>query len=192
MIRVTIAALLALAVTALAQPAITIEVENPVLMPGESTVVTMYAGFDASRDYAMGGLTTDLAISTGTEGWSDAGLISPMAGPGTGPGVPSSAGYDEVIAGQVHHPFEAHFADATNPIAFWQATYTAPIDAAVPFDVDLSSSTTRYAVYIDMHSYMSESRLADLVEGASSIRVIPTPASALVLAGGVLAMRRRR
>ncbi|MEQ8318319.1 MAG: hypothetical protein RIE77_05005 [Phycisphaerales bacterium] len=190
--RTATTALLAIGGTALAQPAITIEVDNPVLMPGESTLVTMFAGFDSSEDYAMGGLTTDLAISTGSEGWSGAELVFPMAGPGTDPGVRSPAGYDEIIAGQVHHPFEAYFADATNPIAFWQATYTAPIDVAAPFDVDLTTATTRYAVYVDMHAYLSVSRLDDLTEGAATIRVIPAPASALVLAGGVLAMRRRR
>lgn len=190
--RTATAALLALAGTALAQPAITIEVDDPLLMPGESTLVTMFAGFDSSVDYAMGGLTTDLAISTGSEGWTGAELLPLMDSAGTTAGVASSTGFEGIIAGQLHRPFESSFAVPDNPIASWQATFTAPTDVAAPFTVDLSTMTARYVVWVGQFSPLSESRLADLTEGAATIRVIPAPASALVLAGGLLAWRRRR
>lgn len=179
--------------TVLAQPAITIEVENPVLRPGESTVVTMFAGFESGPFwYAMGGLETDLRTSVGSDGWTDVTLLRPMVGPGTLPGTPSAAGFDEIIAGQLHFPGAEIFADPTNPIAFWQATYTAPSDPASPFDIELETITSRYTVYFYRDDSGSGSQLADLTEGAATIRVIPAPASALVLASGLAAPRRRR
>ena len=190
MIRVTTAAVLALAGTALAQYEITIDVETPVLMPVESTTVTMFVGYGGT-DYAVAGLMTNLVTSVGSEGWSDAALVAPMDGPGTVVGALSSTGYDGIIAGQLNFP--RHFyADPTNPIAFWEATYTAPIDITAPFDVDVSTATSRYDAYPHRQSYTSESRLADLVEGTATIRVIPAPASASLLALGMFATRRRR
>lgn len=81
-------------------------------------------------------------------------------------------------------------ADPSDPIAFWEATFTAPTDAG-GFTVDLSTQTTVFAVYIEQFSARSESRLGGLTEGAATITVVPAPASALVLLG-MVAMRRRR
>ncbi|MFI4883056.1 MAG: hypothetical protein ACIAQU_10785 [Phycisphaerales bacterium JB064] len=176
---------------ALAQ-AITIDVENPVLLPGESTTVTMWAGFGGT-DYAMADIETDLLISQGSDGWSDAIVVAPMDGPATTAGSPSASGYDGIVARQLNFPGGAGiFADPSNPIAFWQATYTAPLDASAPFDVDLSTMTIRYDVFIWRDQARSESRLADLTEGSATIRVIPAPASALVLTLGAFVARRRR
>jgi hypothetical protein len=187
----TTPAVLALATTALAQPAITIEVDNPVLLPGESTTVTLLGGYGGT-DYAVAGLATNLVTTVGSEGWSDATLVAPMAGPGTSAGMASATGWDGIVAGQLNFIGAMIYADPTNPIAFWRATYTAPADAAAPFDIDVSTMTTKYDVYVDRQRATSESRLADLTEGAATIRVVPAPASASLLALGLLAMRRRR
>jgi len=185
------AALVAFAATpALAQPAITIDVDTPTLAPGQSTTVTLFAGFDPS-DWAMAGLETDLITSVGSEGWSDAALVSPMDGPGTVPGTVSATGFDGIIAGQLNFCCDI-LADPTNPIAFWRATYTAPDDVTDGFDVDLSTDTSRFDVYIDRESSRSESGLADLVEGSGTIRVVPAPASLAALALGLAAVGRRR
>lgn len=184
------AALAALPATALAQYEITIDVENPALLPGESTTVTLYAGFDPTK-YAMAWIITDFHTSVGSDGWSDAMVLDPMRGATTSPGTPSATGFDAIAAGQFNL-FSHSYADPTNPIAFWEATYTAPLDVVAPFEMDLSTMTSRYDVYFDKQSESSESHLADLVEGAATIHIVPAPASALVLAGGVLAMRRRR
>ena len=192
MIRVATACVLMLAGTALAQYEITIDVENPTLLPGESTVVTMYAGFDPAL-FAMAGVATDFLTSVGSEGWGAPALVGNMAGPGTATGAPSPTGYDGIVAGQIHDGLSLVPADPSNPIAFWQATYTAPMDATAPFDVRLSTLTSRYDVYIGAMEYWQfEPHVADLVEGSATIRVVPAPASALVLACGLIAIRRRR
>jgi hypothetical protein len=192
MIRITTAAVLALAGAALAQPAITIEVDNPVLLPGQSTVVTMWAGYGGT-DYAVARVETDLLTSGGSDGWSDAALVAPMNGPGTTAGTPSATGYDGIIAGQLNFPGGAGiFADPSNPIAFWQATYTAPAGMVDPFEVELLTDTSGYAVYVSREVGTLTSRLAELTEGSATIRVIPAPGSAVLLALGLLAMRRRR
>ncbi len=191
MIRTTAAAVLALTGTALAQPQIVIDVNNPVLLPGQSALVTVRAGYGGT-DWAIAGVGTNFVTSVGSTGWSGAHVIRELAGPGTSPGTPSSTGIDGVVAGQYQSPTSQIYADPTNPIAFWQATYTAPLDPAAPFTIDLSTMTSRYEVYIRRDSTLSESRLADLVEGSATIRVIPAPASALVFALGAVALRRRR
>jgi len=81
------------------------------------------------------------------------------------------------------------FADPTNPIAFWQATYTASAEGVI----DLSTDTSRFDVYIDRDSSTSESRMSGLTEGSGTITVVPAPASlALLGLGGLAAARRRR
>ncbi|UYV12512.1 MAG: hypothetical protein NCW75_14595 [Phycisphaera sp.] len=185
----TILAALALPTAALAQYEITIDVENPTLLPGESTTVTMLAGFDPSK-YAIAAVMTDFVASTGSVGLSDAAVVAPMNGPGTSAGAPSATGYDGILAGQTN--FHSTYADSTNPIPFWEVTYTAPMEVMAPFDIDLSTMTTKYDVYVERSSSLSESRLAELTEGSATIHVIPAPASASLLALGLLAMRRRR
>lgn len=190
--RIPVIATLALVPAALAQHEITIDVDQPTLLPGESTTVTLLAGFPA-RDYAIAGVNTSLVTSIGSEGWSDAMLLPPMDGPGTRPGMASATGWDDIRAGQLNFPGTgAIFADPTNPMPFWSITYTAPTDVAAPFEVDLSTMTLQYDVYISMDSGRSESRLAELVEGSGTIRVIPAPASAFVLVLGAACVRRRR
>ncbi|MEO1279108.1 MAG: hypothetical protein AAFV77_09145 [Planctomycetota bacterium] len=186
----TLMSLAAVSGAAVAQPAITIEVDDPVLLPGESTTVTLFAGFDRP-DWAMAGLQTDFVTSVGSHGWSDPVVLEPMDAPGASPGLPSTTGYDAIIAGQLQFLGAGIFADPMNPATFWQATYTAPADVAAPFDVDLSTMTSRYDVYIDADSSRSESRLAELVEGSGTISVVPAPASIVVLVLGAACVRRR-
>jgi len=188
------AAILAVAGVAAAAAAqsINIDVANPTLNPGESTLVTLTAGYGGT-DFAVAGVGLDFVSSVGSDGWSDVALIAPMDGPGTSGGAPSGTGVDGIIAGQIQFPPIGAYADTTNPIAFWSAVYTAPADVADAFDVDLSTRTSRFDVYINGTSGTSESRLGDLTEGAGTISVVPAPASlALLGLGGLAAARRRR
>ena len=177
---------------ALAQPAIIFEIDEPVLLPGESTTVTLFAGFDPDL-YAMGMIQTDFLTSVGSEGWSDWALVPPMNGPGTARGEPTTIGFEGILAGQIHDALYPVYPDGSNPIAFWQATYTAPSDVIEPFEVEMGTLTSAYDVYIDRFSpWVTESELDDLVEGSGTINVIPVPASAFVFTVGVCALRRRR
>ncbi|GIW74395.1 MAG: hypothetical protein KatS3mg103_0917 [Phycisphaerales bacterium] len=187
------AAILAVAGVAAAASAqaINIDVANPTLNPGESTTVTLSASFDPA-DYAMAGILTNVISSVGSTGWSNLALIAPMDGPGTTAGTASATGVDGIIAGQLNFPLAGIYADPTNPIAFWSATYTAPAVVDDPFTVDLSTRTERFDVYIARDRSRSESRLADLVEGSGAINVVPAPASLALLGLGGLAAARRR
>lgn len=171
-----------------------IEIDRPVLMPGEAATVRMLAGFDSTVDFAMAGLLTDLLADAGgidvDLAWSDVVLVPPMNGPGTSTGVPVDGGFVGILAGQFNFPLSTGYADPMNPIAFWEATFTAPLDA-VAFEVDLSTRTMRFDVYVDRMSSISESRLDGLTEGTGRITVVPAPAGGLVLFG-LLATRRYR
>ena len=169
-----------------------IAVSETTIGPGESTVVTLSAGYGAG-DYAVAGIETNFISSVGSDGWSDVALIAPMDGPGTSAGAPSGTGVDGILAGQLNFPPAGIYADDSNPIAFWTATYTAPADVPDAFTVDLSTDTARFDVYVARDSSASESRLGSLAEGAGAINVIPAPASlALLGLGGLAAARRRR
>lgn len=184
---------LAASTTALGQadPRIIIDIENPdIATVGGSTAVRLFAQFDDASDYAIAGVATRLVSDQGGAGWSDFRLVSPMDGPGTSAGSSSATGVDGILAGQLNFPPAGIFADPTNPIAFWEATYSVPVGAG-PMVLNLSTVTSRFDVYIDRDMAASESRLDGLTEGSGRITVTPAPASALVLLG-LLAVRRRR
>lgn len=188
-----IASLALSAGTACAQTVnLTIDIENPVIARGQSTTVTLLAEF-STGDYAVAGIATDLvgedALGSPAGRWSDWQLVAPMDGPGTSAGEPSGR-FDVtgILAGQLNFPPARIYADPANPIAFWQATFTA---LEVGY-IDFSTRTSRLDMYPEMASGRSESRLDVLVEGSARLFIpVPAPASAAPLLGlGVLARRR--
>jgi hypothetical protein len=189
-------ALFALAGTASAQVVgVTIEIDQPILAPGDSTTVRLYANFDPA-DYAIAGVTMSLLVDgvTGVarESWSDAGLLPPFAGPSpTGP-VFTERGWEGIIAGQLNFPPAMIYADPTNPIAFWEVEYYADPAAGGGYRVDLLTEVTRFDAYIARDSAMSESRLDVLVEGEASIFIIPAPAGGVLFGLATFAATRRR
>lgn len=177
---------------AIGQTAILIDIDDPTLAPGESTVVTLSVAFPAS-DGALASVATDFETTVGSTGWSDWQLVEPLTDAGATPGEATARGFEGIIAGQLAFPPGGMYPDPSNPIRFWQATYTAPADVSVPFDVQLSTITRDVFVYLDPLGGPTESRGAGLVEGAGTISVIPAPASlALLGLGGLAACRRRR
>lgn len=194
--KTTAAALLAIAATTHAQTArngVNIIVDDPTLELGESTTIRMEAYFDPAL-YCMGGIATSLVSSAGSVGLSDLRLLAPMNGPGTTPGALSGTGVNGIISGQLHGFIGAGiYGDPTNPMPFWEATYTAPPTTTDPLTVDLFTETTRFDVYLVRDSAQSESRVDVMQEGFAQINIVPAPAGAVVLAGLALpALRRRR
>lgn len=172
---------------------LSIDIRHPILSVGSSTPVTLRAEF-STGDYAVAGIATDLvgedSFGFPSGRWSDWQLVAPMDGPGTSAGE-TSGRFDVtgILAGQLNFPPARIYADPSNPIAFWQATFTA---LEVGY-IDLSTRTTRLDMYPDMMSGRSESRLDVLVEGEAQIFIpVPAPGSAVVLLGlGALGHRRR-
>lgn len=104
--------------------------------------------------------------------------------------MPVAGGYAGILAGQFHWWQEPQSTDTSNPIPFWEATFTAP-QVGGTSAVHLSAFTGRFDVYPHETTSSSESRLDGLTEGAGTITVIPAPASAIVFVG-VAAWRGRR
>lgn len=174
---------------------IIIEIDEPILAPGDSTSVRLLAGWSGT-DYAVAGVHTDLVFETLgadlSDAWSEPALIAPMAGPGTSPGVQVPGRFADVIAGQLNFPPAGIYAiPQPNPIPFWEATFTAPVDGG-GYVVDLSTISERFDVYIEQHTAISESRLDVLTEGEGTIFVIPSPASGALALLGLGAVTRRR
>jgi len=173
---------------------VTIEIDEPVLAPGESTTVRLVASFPGD-DYALASINMDLLfdspIADPSRHWSNVSLVSPFDGD---PGRLDASGatFAGIAVGQIHFPAAGIYADPTNPIAFWRATFTAPLDAGRFYEVDLLTAVSRFDVYFDRDSSTRDSRLDVLVEGEATISVVPAPAGAAVLALGLLAIRRRR
>ncbi len=197
--RTTIAAAAILAVAAAAAHAqtvgVTIDIDEPVLAPGDSTRVRLIATV-LDTDYAFAGASLNLLIdfdgTPGARGFSDLSILPPMdAGPSAG--VPTDRGIEGLVIGQLHFPAAGIFADPTNPIAFWEATFTAPIDAGGGYRVDLLTETLRFDAWTDRDTAIAASRLDLIVEDSASIFVIPAPAGAAVLTLGVaVAFTQRR
>jgi len=172
-------------------------VDDAELLPGQSTTIRLEAFFDDTRDYAMGGVATDLLFPGAGDGLRDPTLLDPMDGPGTEPGVPGGDGVTGILAGQLHafpYPMPPYLGDPSNPMAFFEVTYTAPADVpAGGLTLDLATRTSRFTVYLERYRSASESRLDELAEASATIRVVPAPGAAAALAlGGLCAIARPR
>ncbi|MEQ8316732.1 MAG: hypothetical protein RIE77_12735 [Phycisphaerales bacterium] len=192
-IAMAAATLLGLAALAHGQPArngVNIVVEDTTLELGESTTIRLEAYFDPAL-YGMASVATSFFSSEGRVGLSDPRLVSPMDGAGTAAGVPVADGFDGIRGGQLHG-VGGIYGDDSNPIAFWEVTYTAPVAGSEPLFIDFSTRTTGFNVYLRPGSPLSESRLDDFAEGTARIQIVPAPAGALVLAGLMIPAARRR
>jgi uncharacterized protein (TIGR03382 family) len=195
MIRTTAIAVLGVAAAANAQTiGVTIEIDEPVLAPGVFTIVRLVASFP-DTDYALAGLTMALRFdglaADPRDHWSGFTELPPFSGGTTGPRLGDGA-IEGILVGQLNFPPAGIYADPTNPIAFFEGTFTAPADAGGGYRVDLLTDVMRFDVYPDRESGASVSYLGELTEDAATISVIPAPASAGVLALGLAATRRRR
>jgi hypothetical protein len=137
----------------------------------------MYVVFPSS-DGAFASIGTDFLTTVGSTGWSDWQVLAPLDDRGTQAGDATALGVEGIIAGQFSFPPTGGRPVASNPIAFWRATYTAPADIATSFDIQLSSMTEDVFVYLDPAGGVTESRIDGLEEGAGMISVIGPPCPA--------------
>lgn len=173
----------------------TIEVDEPVLMPGESTLVTVTASFPDTY-YALAGARFDFLFNDGDlnprDAWNDYHALPPFDGPQAPPEL-TDEGIFGIVLGQLNFPPAMIYADPSNPVDVWEVTFTAPLDAGGGYRVDMLTDTHLFDVYIERESSTSI-RIADLVsEGEASIFVVPAPAGgAVAFIGLYLATGRRR
>jgi hypothetical protein len=178
--------------SAAAQSRIIVDVEDAMLLPGESTTVTLSAAWPPS-EYAFASIRTGIGMAIEAGSWSDLELIPVMDGPGTTAGTPAGGGVTGIFAWQFNFGPTGSEPDLSNPIPFWRGTYTAPDMVPTPMELEFTTMTTQFEVYFMPRSLETTSYLDELTEGTGVIRVVPAPGPvAMLLAGGCWAGRRRR
>lgn len=149
-----------------------IEVDRPILEPGETTEVRLRAGFDSDELACMAGIAGSLLSSRGSDDFFNHELVRPMSGPGTRVGEPTDLGFEGIVAGQLSGLGGA-MGDPSDPITYWRVDYTAPADAAGETLV-LETATTKYDLWVEIcyGCVRSESRLDELIEGEAAISIV--------------------
>lgn len=149
-----------------------IEVDRPILEPGDTTEVRLRAGFDSDELACMAGIASSLLSSLGSDDFFNYELVRPMTGPGTEPGVPTDAGFEGILAGQLSG-LGGTMGDPSDPITYWRVDYTAPADA-VGETLELKTATTHYDVYVEICYGCTTSvpRIDELVEGEAAISIV--------------------
>ncbi|UYV11845.1 MAG: hypothetical protein NCW75_11110 [Phycisphaera sp.] len=146
-----------------------IEVDRPVLEPGESATIELRCGFDSDAFWAINGVYTSLT------GFQHAGMVSnleilqPLRGPGTREGVFDGETVTEIIAGQIQSPTAAILADPADPAPLWRGVFTADETG----ELQLSTITARYHVFLEMYEYWNEDKIDELIEGSATITIVP-------------------
>lgn len=164
-----------------------IRVSNVVSPSQPSTTVEVYAAWDSDLFYAFAGNEWSLRGDT-TGDFS--GPASAFTDPGQIDGTPVGGDVTDIVTGQLQFPSAGIFADTSDPILIWSATWSTS-DFTARF-VDLNTETDRYQLYLD-DTGLSSDVTTTVLEAAGRIEVIPAPASLALLAlGGLTAIRRRR
>jgi hypothetical protein len=171
-----IACLLSAAGIALAQGSLdgyTIIVDPPVLAPGQTATITIEGRFDPAAGCALASLMADLLVSQHATGLHDPATIRPFGGDA---GTVDPAGVRPLWVSQLTG-LAGEPGDTRNPIAFWQASFTAP-DTERPLTIILATRTWQFTLnrVCDSHGYSPVSRLAELEEGFATIIVTACPA----------------
>lgn len=164
-----------------------IRVSNVVSPSQPSTTVEVYADWDSDLYYAFAAAEWALR-GDGTGDFS--GPASAFTDPGQDGGTPMSGDVMDIVTGQLQFPPGGIFADTSDPILIWSATWSTTDFTART--VDLATETARYNLYLD-DTGLSVDVTTTVIEAAGQIEVIPAPASlALLGLGGFVAARRRR
>ena len=164
-----------------------IRVSNPVSPGMPSTTVEVYADWDSDLFYAFAAAEWSLR---GDMTGDFSGPASAFTDPGQEGGTPMDGDVVDIVTGQLQFPAGSIFADTSDPILIWSATWSTT--DFTPRTVDLATDTIRYSLYLD-DTGLSSDVTSTVLEAAGQIQVIPAPASlALVGLGGLAALRRRR
>ncbi|MFG0283973.1 MAG: hypothetical protein ACF8R7_06080, partial [Phycisphaerales bacterium JB039] len=110
-----------------------------------------------------------------------------LHGPGATPVVMTGSVISGVISGQLHLAAVGIYADPSNPIEIWRATFT--VTDFTPRTISLTTETGQFALYPRIPETPQP---RDWHEALHEIRVIPAPGALGVLGlGGACAVRRR-
>lgn len=158
----------AISASAMGQTAWTIEVTNDVSATQPSTTVRLHAGIDAGRDFAFAGALFDVRASEGT--WRDPMPLLPP------PSIPDTIVGSNITGNWV---VQIYFPGMPppwlNPLPVFEATWETSTFS--PRNVEITTLTQRYDVYISQNSPASETRMSVLVEGRAFITVVPAPSA---------------
>lgn len=175
--------------SASADLAFSFDVSNVVTPINPSTTVEVWAHFDPGY-YAFAGAQWDVTASADVGGFSDA--FSILNTYGTSDGNISQDGdfIAHIIAGQLQFPLGNYFADTTNPILVWKATWST--DFFKPRSVNISTATQKCFLYLDDSGLSNDFYDDAFQEAIGSIQVVPAPAAGALLGVLALTVRRRR
>ncbi len=161
------------------------DISNEVSPEHPSATVTVWAQFNPDM-YAF--CSAAFEVLAAEPGFSDFHRL--LKGPGTFDGwlSPDGSEVTGIVLGQLHFPDAGIFADTSNPIALWSATWTTADFS--PRQVALETGLpSRWLLYTD--SYGSADDFSQFATGGSgSITVVPAPGAAPAVV--VLACLRRR
>ncbi|NRA57304.1 MAG: hypothetical protein HRU13_04200 [Phycisphaerales bacterium] len=146
-----------------------IEVDPPIVEIGDSASITVWAGFNSDRDYAIASVLNDLLMTDGTDGVTNLrpGVLGTAGCPEP---VVTDAGV-EGLCGWQYNSETSVIADDSDPILYFSAEFR-PTDTMDRF-IELSTRTSLYSCYLWRCCLDSESRLDVLVEGHATITIIP-------------------
>jgi hypothetical protein len=151
---------------------IEIQIDRPVLEPGEFARIFLAPAFDTQRDWANGGVSLDFVAPDMGAGISDLAGVAPWGISGAWNPVRCDAGICGFIAGQLNFPSAGIYADPRSPLPAFTFSYTAP-DVSEPTEVVFETQTHRFDVWVDRDTSESASRLDELTEGRATILVVP-------------------
>ena len=147
-----------------------IEVDRPVLEPGETTEVRLLAGFNSDRDWAIEGVLGDLLMSDGSEGMSSFGRGTLLSA-GCDPVTIEPWGLSGICAWQYQSGTSGILADNTDPMVYFTAVFRA--EAEMDRMIELRSQNMWYGCYVLPWEITRSDRIDELIEGSATITIVP-------------------
>ena len=172
-----LAAVLLLIVPAFAQDpdpryVIHIEVDRPVLEPGENATIELRCGFDSDEYWAIQGVGTNL-VGLGSAGLvSDMQQLHPLGGPGSSAGVFGGGTVSGIAGIQIQSDTAGILADPADPAPLWRGVFTAEVTDE-PLTLDLATISIYYGVFLQPFGFPFQDKIDQLIEGSAAITIVP-------------------